>query len=308
MEWLLRLEESPSDGGLEREFQAWLDRAEAHRDAYRSVRLTWSALGRLPDERTAGQGTPDTVVRLPVRKRRRRAWIAAVSAVAAACVVLAAFPVIQRHVLADHITGVAELRQITLPDGSIAHLDAGSAIAVDYAGSARRVSLLEGQAFFDVARIEGLPFRVIAGEVTVEVTGTAFNVRTTQETVAVTVQSGTVEVVAGDHAHGRLTVGDRLVFDRQSRGVTRDEVPSALVASWRTRRLVVHDARFGDIVEEIGRHFHGIIVVRDGSLNQELITGVFDVSHPLDALSTLADSQRASLIRITPYLVIVSRR
>jgi len=308
MEWLLRLEESPLDGRLKQEFQAWLDRDEAHREAYRSVRLTWSALGKLPHERPVGEGAPGAVIPLPRRKRQRMAWIAAVAAVAAACVTLAAFPVIQNHILADHLTGVAELRQVTLPDGSIAWLDAGSAIAVDYDRSSRGVSLLAGQAFFDVEHAQGQPFRVTADEVTVEVTGTAFNVLRTPVTVAVTVQSGTVEVVAGNHAPNYLAGGDRLVFDRQSRSVERDQVPADLVASWRTRRLVVHDTRFGDIVEELGRHFPGMIVVPDGSLNLELITGVFDVSHPLDALGTLADSQRASLTRITPYLVIVSRR
>jgi transmembrane sensor len=308
MEWLLRLDAAPSDSRLERDFQQWLEQAESHREAYRSVQMTWAALGRLPGRLPVGRAVPDAVVQPFARKPHRTRWVVVGLAMVAACVALAVFPVVRKHLLADHITGVAELREVVLPDGSVAHLDAGSAIAVDYRETRRQVSLLAGQAFFEVVRDQGRPFKVFADDVSVLVTGTAFGVRKGPETTTVAVQSGTVRVFANNDAGSRLTVGERLVYNRQTRAISRGDVPPVQVASWRGRQLVVYDATFGDIVEELGRHLPGVITVRDGSLKHQTVTGVFDVSHPVEALKTLADSQGATVTHITPYLMIVSRR
>lgn len=306
-DWILRLEAAPSDGTLKKEFEQWLERSEAHRAAYRKVQHTWSTLDRIPRDLPLGAAGADTVVRLSARKPRRARWMAVGAALVAACLALVFFPVLHKHVLADHVTGVAELRDIVLPDGSVASLDAGSAIAVNYRQDRRVITLLAGQAFFEVVRNSERPFTVEADEVSVVVMGTAFDVRKTPDSVSVAVQSGTVEVaLAGIGESSRLTFGQSLVYDRQTRRVSLAQVPPSQVASWRSRRLVVYDTTFGDVVEELGRHMPGAIVIRDKSLHRQMVSGVFDLSRPLEALEGLAGSQRAKVTRITPYLVIVS--
>jgi transmembrane sensor len=305
-DWVLRLDAAPADGDLRKEFDRWLEQSEAHRTEYLKVRHTWSRLGKIPRDMPIDRAA-DNVVRLSERKPRRVRWIAAGAALAAACLALVLFPVIQRHVLADYVTGVAELREVVLPDGSAAWLDAGSAIAVDYRADNRAVTLLAGRAFFEVVKDSGRPFTVRADEASVVVTGTAFDVRKAPDAISVTVQSGSVDVaLAGLAESNRLTGGQGLVYDRQTRSVSLREVAPLQVASWRSRRLVVYDTMFGDVLEELGRHMPGAIVVRDGSLNRQMVSGVFDLSRPLEALEGLAGSQRATLTRITPYLVIVN--
>jgi len=305
MEWLLRRETAPRDAILERDFQQWLAEAESHRRAYEAVRSTWAELGALP----AGKEAAGTIVRLPVPKPRRTRWIAAAATLAAACVLVVAIPVLHRHVVTDYATGVAELREVSLPDGSVVHLDAGSAIAVDYAEADRRVTLLSGQAFFEVTRDGRRPFSVLAGDVAVVVTGTAFSVGKTATTIEVAVRSGTVDVLQDGKSMGDpLTIGDRVTVGRRDKAVHRDRIAAESVASWRKRKLVVVDTSFGDIVEALGRYLPGVILVDDGSLKRQAITGVFDLTQPVEALRTLARSQDASVTEVTPYLLIVSRR
>lgn len=299
-DWILRLEAAPADGDLRQEFEQWLDQSEAHRAEYLKVRHTWTRLGKVPR---------DNVVQLtqPKPKPHRIRWIAVGAALAAACLALVLFPVIQRHVLADHVTGVAELREVVLPDGSAAWLDAGSAIAVDYRPDNRAVTLLGGRAFFEVVKDSGRPFTVRADEASVVVTGTAFDVHKAADAISVTVQSGSVDVaLQGLREGNRLTGGQGLVYDRQTRTVSLKEVALPQVASWRLRRLVVYDTTFGDVIEELGRHMPGAVVVRDGALNRRMVSGVFDLARPHEALEGLAGSQRATVTRITPWLVIVS--
>lgn len=311
MGWLLRRETERGNAALERDFQAWLQQSESNRRAYTEVQRTWADLGKLPVGPSAGAEAAGNVVRLPraAPAARRSRWLAAAAAVAAACLLFLAFPALHRHLLADYSTGVAELREVVLPDGSVVDLDAGSSIAVDYRDADRRVTLLSGQAFFRVTRDTQRPFAVLAGDVSVVVTGTSFGVGKTASTVDVTVQSGSVEVLRnGKRLSGALATGDRLVIDRAQHTVVRDRMAPESVAAWRSRRLVVVDGSFADIVETLGRHLPGALVVADRSLNRQAITGVFDLTQPVDALRTLAASQKASVTEVTPYLLIVSRR
>jgi len=309
MDWIVRLEGAPGDEGLQQQFERWLEQSESHRAAYRSVQYTWARLGRLPRDRATREAASHTVVALPSRRPRRVRWLAAGAALAAACLALIAFPVIERHVLADHATGVAELREIVLPDGSVATLDAGSAIALDYRDGARAVSLLSGQAFFQVLPDAGRPFRVQTGELAVLVTGTAFNVNSTPDAISVSVASGSVEVTTpASSEQARLGAGDRVSFDRRARVSSRGQVPLSHVASWRSRRLVVHEASVAEVVAELGRHQSGVIVVYDRSLDAQTVSGVFDLSQPHEALNALAESQGARLTQFTPYLQVISLR
>lgn len=307
MEWLLRREMAPGDARLEHDFQHWLGQADSHAKAYASVRLTWGELGKLPAKRPADDASSDNVVQLPVHKPRRTKWFAAAAALAAASVLLVAFPMLQRHVVADYQTGIAELRQVILPDGSVVHLDAGSAIAVDYGEAGRQVTLLSGEAFFEVTPDARNPFSVVADEISVVVTGTAFSVRKTTATVDVAVQSGTVDVLR-DGRSDQLGIGDRLMVDRRHKAVRRDRMAPESVGAWRSRTLVVHDTSFGDIVEVIGRYLPGLVFVGDESLNRRMITGVFDLTRPVEAMRTLASSQDASVFEVTPYLLFISQR
>lgn len=305
-DWLLRLQASPSDLDLKKDFERWLEESDANRVAYQKVRFI-SATARAGGR---GAASLDDVPPLPARWRHRRRWIGIGAALAAAaCLALVAFPVLQKHILADYVTGVAQLREIGLPDGSVAFLDAGSAIAVDYREHSREITLLEGQAFFQVSRSIERPFKVAAGKLAVVVTGTAFGVRMAPHSISVAVESGTVEVtMPGRVARTVLTAGESISYRGDTGEASARAVDPATIASWRSRRLMVYETRFEDILDEIERHLPGRVIVRDKSLNGQLVTGAFDLSNPQESLEALAASQRASLTQITPYLVILSTR
>jgi transmembrane sensor len=148
---------------------------------------------------------------------------------------------------------------------------------------------------------------VVADDVTVTVTGTAFDVLSGGDEVTVAVQSGTVEVgLDGGRTAGVLTRGERLSVSHGARQVARSQVDPQDIAAWRERRLVVDGATLAEVVEELGRHYAGLIVLRDRSLAERRITGVFDLRRPVEALAAVARSQHGSVTAITPYLLVVS--
>lgn len=310
-DWLMRVEAAPGDRVLRAELETWLSASDAHRHAYRSLERMWRVSGRLPAD-YADKARPDAAqtsigTAVPGQRRRARLFAGAGMALAAA---LAFFflPVVQLWLSADHLTGTAELRDVTLEDGSIVSLDASSAVAVRYAAARREVALLSGRAFFDVVATPDRPFVVVAGDVSVTVTGTAFDVRSSADSVSVAVRSGVVVVAPkrGESAAVTLTAGESLEIERDGGRVARSQVAPQDVAAWRQRRLVVDGASLAEVVEELDRHYGGVIVLGDRTLAGRRITGVFDLRHPIEALGAIVRTQHGSVTQITPYLLVVS--
>lgn len=85
-------------------------------------------------------------------------------------------------------------RREVLPDGSIVELKDGAAIAPAFAADLRAVTLLRGEAHFQVTKDPARPFVVRASGVAVRAVGTAFSVQLGSGAVEVLVSEGRVAV------------------------------------------------------------------------------------------------------------------
>jgi transmembrane sensor len=90
------------------------------------------------------------------------------------------------------------IRVVSMPDGSKVWLNAYATLAytADYNVTAREL-WLEGEAYFEVAGMEGRPFRVHCGELVTTALGTAFNIATSNRadsSIAVSLLEGKVAV------------------------------------------------------------------------------------------------------------------
>jgi transmembrane sensor len=302
VDWRLRIDEAPHDEALRSALARWLSECEAHRTAYRDVDRVTRLARALP----AGAGVPARPgpIRAPVG--RRRLFVGAAVALAA-CLAAVLAPAAWLRLEADHLTATAELRRIVLEDGSAVVLDGSSAIAVRYSAARRQVALLAGQAYFEVVPALDRPFAVAADDLTVTVTGTAFDVDVSSDTTSVAVRSGTVEVASNDGSLEPATLqgGDRLERRRSARSVTRSSVDPADVAAWRERRLTVDNARLGDIVEELGRHYPGVVMMPGRALAERPVSGVFDLRRPFEAMEAVVQTHGGSVVRMTPWLVMI---
>ena len=127
-----------------------------------------------------------------------RYWGRSLGAIAAVLILAALmhYSGVLVYLSADYATATGQQRRVALPDGSTLLLNSGSAVALDFGAAHRRVRLIEGEAFFEVVRDPDRPFQVTGRFADVEVTGTAFAVRATGERDNVTLQHGSVSVLA----------------------------------------------------------------------------------------------------------------
>ncbi len=301
-EWLVALRESPADRALQASLDAWLAASEANRLEWQQCQRTWSMLGQLP-----GWSMPPVPVSAGRRRtgRTRRRLLALAASLFLAWTLAAAWPALFGGPAADFATGTAQLRTITLGDGSTARLGPRSALSFDMDDASRTARLLTGRAYFEVQPDRSRPFQVEGGALSATVLGTAFEVRRDDGPALVAVHEGRVSVdLPGEEtrlleAGGVLRLGDD--------GVVRTTtMPAAFVASWRDGLLVARDAELGAVVAELRRFFPGAIVLLGDDLARQRVTGLYDLNRPRAALDAIAGSLHGQVRSLSPWLLIIS--
>lgn len=114
-------------------------------------------------------------------------------------------------------THAGEWRKILLPDSSIIKLSPNSYIRFfkTFDGAQREILAAEGEAWYDVAHDSLRPFIIHAGQLTVRVLGTSFNISNIPgwQEQSVLVKQGRVQVQQRDKILSTLTRGKQLILD-----------------------------------------------------------------------------------------------
>jgi len=236
------------------------------------------------------------------------------TAVAACAGLIAVLPqsTLLQNLQSDYHTATGEQRLVTLTDGSRLLLNTDSAVGIEMTAAERRVTLLRGEAFFEVARAPQRPFWVVAGDARARVTGTAFSVGRRSEnvavtvTVTVTVAEGRVETSTESHPEQitPLTPGESAHYRgaRLSAKQTAD-IPREL--AWRQGQMVFVQAPLTEVVAQINRYRPGRLIVTDRQLENRPITAVFNIDKLDDAVSALEQTFGIRARRIADYWVLL---
>ncbi len=161
-----------------------------------------------------------------------------------------------------------DVKEFTLPDGSQIWLNAGSRLSYPESFTQRQVRL-EGEAFFDVARMEDSPFEIYSGEAKTTVLGTSFNVRAypEEEVIEISVTSGTVifEEQLGDEKV-TLVKNNSAILNKTSKTIEKTEEAITNATSWKTKILSFNNVPAQNIFTDLERHFGVQIEVQNENL------------------------------------------
>jgi len=155
-------------------------------------------------------------------------------------------------------TVAGQMQTITLPDESQVYLNAGSELNVpQYFGWFSRSVSLEGEAFFEVGT-NGQQFSVETPNATVEVLGTAFNVRSRpirrQYKTTVSVLEGEVRVQLSDRSRQINLSKDESasVFEQF---LKPEQLDTHQAAAWKSGDMNFYNQSLPSIFSEIERRF-----------------------------------------------------
>jgi transmembrane sensor len=308
VEWFARLRSEDCSAEERLAFHAWRNRTPSHHAAYEEVVALWNdpALRSAATE-AAGASIPFESHRPD--GRRFPSWFrrTAIAAMIAGLVVLTGLQLdLPVRFLADHSTSTGEQRMVQLSDRSRVTLNAQSAIDEAFDASTRRVRLLKGEAFFQVTHDQHKPFLVEGGAVIARAVGTAFVVRQESDGIRVTVAEGIVELAPLQPAWPamRLTAGQQVSVATDRAGLVR-EVDVKQATAWLRGRLVVEDARLGDVIEGLRPYHPGMIHVWDRSLNEIRVNGSYNLADPMAVLLALTETLPVRMATVTDRIVVL---
>lgn len=312
LEWFVRLRGMPEDEGLKADLKAWLDADPRHAAAFVKYETLWALpeldvaskrLAQRLDAPVAGQTHQHTP------KRPANRWLTPLAAAAAMMLVAIGvwqYPSMMLHWKADYMTATGEQNTVTLPDGSRMTLNTASAVTLDFQGGRRAVTLLEGEAFFDVVHDPSHPFTVAGSFGEVEVKGTAFSVRTDDAEDTVVLERGRIEVsrLTDRHDQAMLEPGEMVTVTSNAVSPVEKADPASVLA-WRDGWIIFRDKPFAAVLNELRRYYGGPVVTVDSRIGSVVVSGNYRLAHPADVIRSLAEAAGATVTRLPSGILIL---
>lgn len=171
--------------------------------------------------------------------------------------------------------------KLTLPDGSTVWLNAGSKMVYSQGfGVSDRKLAFQGEGYFEVEKIDEMPFLVQTHDVNVTVVGTKFNFRNYPED-----EEAVVELLEGkvalenqlkEDAVRYLSPNEKMVLHKATgeMDITSAKVKEATL--WTENILLFDEDLLPDIVRELERSYHVQIEIENEDLKQTRFYGQFN--------------------------------
>ncbi len=289
--WVVRLAdereetgEGDAGGEAQRDSQAWLRADPRHQETFRQIRLMWDAL-----EQPLPRATP-----------ARRPLLLGAASLLGLCLLFLGHG---QHWLADERSGIGEVRQLTLTDGSRLTLDSGSAVDLDFSGTERRVRLLAGRVLAQVAHDPaGRPFRVVSEEGTAQALGTRYVVDRSGDGTLVSVIESSVAVRAA-RGGASVTLGPGQALRLGSGGTAEPLAAAPAADSWERHRLIFDNAPLDEVLAQLNRYFPGHLHASGDDLARLRFTGALPADDVDKALRLLAEVLPLRVERHSRWLI-----
>lgn len=318
--WLARLHGHDCTEVERLAFQRWYEAEPAHATAYDELLDIWQRSAAVRNRGDAAFAAALREARQPSWSRRLSDWM---PHMAAAAVIVAALSGLLLYFAPGdppqvrYATVMGEQRTISLEDGSQLVLDTGTEIEVRYGRRERRLTLMRGQAEFQVQRDSARPFVVHAEGGTVTATGTRFQVRAEQSLGVVTLLEGQVVVAAQQAksdlagATATLAPGERITFEPGGQLGPRQNLSEADLArlrAWKDGQLVIRDWPLEKVLTELNRYSVIQLELGDPALRDLPISGRFKTNDPKTFAQSLEYGWPIRAERPTDDRIVLRRR
>jgi transmembrane sensor len=303
----------------------WRNHSPSHNQAYEKIARLWHNLDALlqawRQQQTISTDTfdeqlfkqPENPVKRirPTSTKKRQLHVLTVAASFILAILLSLFPDYWRNPWADYRTLIGEQSSLTLADGSIVHLNSGTAINTRFTANTRQVVLLRGEAEFEVAHDRNRPFTVSSGDIHTQAIGTKFIVRYEGEEGLTSLLEGKIRCFskAGVNQSGSAFImmpGQQAPF-RKNRIGSPSRIDTANADAWKNGRLLMNFVTLEQAIQEINRYRRGAVKVLDDKLAKREINAAIDLKHIKVWLDALETTLPVKVRHFGPVILIRSR-
>ena len=279
IEWHQRLDQGEMDAAARREFRAWM-RSPGHAEELARICMVDALIQRREGKREPRRTLPKNVINFdayaPASRARssqqppiERAAPRSTNKIAiAASLVLALLVVAMVGLMTTNrviVTRQGHWDKQLLEDGTVVHAGPRTRLRFNFDDDSRDVTLVHGEAFFEVAKDPDRPFIVTTDRGRVQAIGTAFATRDLGGEVVVIVASGRVAVTssaAGVQPTVPLGANQQTVLS-PSGASEPVSVNAEREVKWIRNWYEYDGERVGEIIEQLNRRHDSKVVIDD---------------------------------------------
>lgn len=284
------------------EFQSWLDKHPDKQEAFTEMKTLWQDAGDLK---------PMTGLSFEARWQkldkeinqtssiRLKITIAGIAASVLLALLLHLFLIQEGSNEIKTILATRDAEEVHLPDQSIVTLAKGASLSYPLSFDDKRAVNFTGEGFFEVSESE-IPFVLRTNLGVVQVLGTTFNVKETEEKIQVVCVSGSVEV-GDDHSNATqvLQAGMRSIKWRNQ--LFSDPVViknSENIKSWIKGDNVYEDEELRSVLDDLENRYD-VEIIRPASMDALLFNGLLPRNKLEESLEIISLSTSTSLVQIS---------
>ena len=199
-------------------------------------------------------------------------------------------------VMLEKSVGEGEQFKLSLPDGSVVLLNAGSKFSYPnrFTQGKRQVYLLEGEGYFEVSHDAAHPFIVTSKNINTKVLGTAFNIKAYHylSNLQVSVTRGKVRVSdTSGNSSAILTPGQQLTIDSWSGSMSKLIIDIPAITSWQRGDFTFTNDRLTDVCAALSKKYKLNFQFKEKEIEDYRITAGFIAKDNInDILSILASA------------------
>lgn len=197
--------------------------------------------------------------------------------------------------------------QLQLSDGSNVWLNAASSITfpTQFSGTTREVTI-KGEAYFEIAHDKKKPFMVTNGDLSVQVLGTHFNVKTYSDgpTFQVTLLEGGVNVI-NENNHVILSPGWQAIIKKSGIIDVDRNANIEEVMAWKNGKFIFNREDIQTIMRRLSR-WYDIDVAYDGNISAHF-GGTISMEVPISKVFEMLEMTGGASFKIEGKKVTVMR-
>ena len=237
------------------------------------LRAIWNSADRLAILRQPANTQPQQTRKAPFYRAIASAFVAAV-------LIATGYFYLAPPRAQTYTTAIGKHETVALADGSSIELNTNTVLRTDFDRSARTVTLVKGEAYFQIKHDAARPFTVtIRYPSQSPDLGTKFLVRGRGDHLELSLLEGRARIQSMSGTGSRsaiLNPGDVAVATNNALSVSKTST-QALVdkLGWRSGVVVFHDTALSEVADEFNRYNTNKIVLADNAAGRRRIGGTF---------------------------------
>jgi transmembrane sensor len=194
---------------------------------------------------------------------------------------------------------------LKLSDGSKIMLAEHTIISypTKFTGEQRAVTLVKGQAFFQIAKDAKHPFKVLIRQSEVKVLGTSFNINYTQSKIDLSVKTGRVSFSPNANSEASiLGANEAISYNFSENTLKMDDGSNS--KSWLTKELSFVDTPLTEVCEQLTDYYHVQITLVDKAGSANKFNATFKDSSLDEVLNVLNKTYSLKIMKTSNLIIL----